>query len=94
MQRTEEEINQVTDKIYADLINEMKAGRRTYLEFLLNNCEILNNNKDFNLSSEDRLMISKSKDKFIYEAPEMIPTYLRRLCAYKARGLLSYSTQT
>lgn len=72
MQRPEEEINQVTDKIYADLINEIKAGRRTYLEFLLNNCEILNNNKDFNLSSEDRLMIRKSKDKFKYEAATLV----------------------
>ncbi len=87
MQRSDDEIIQVSEKIFRDLCKEVEIGRTTFTEFLMINCDILKDKKD--LSREDRFILKKAKDNFLYTAPEVVTYYVKIFCNYKARGILT-----
>lgn len=86
MQRSNEEIDKVSKKIYNDVMKEIHMGRMTSLDFLMRNCELLKNKKD--LTREDHILLNKYKDHFGYTAPEILISYIKSICRYKALGFL------
>jgi hypothetical protein len=84
MYRSEEEIKQVSDKIYKDLISEISRGKTTFLDFLMKHCEKLKNKMI--LTTEERLLLKNYKDFFAYTAPELVPMYAKIICDNIANG--------
>jgi hypothetical protein len=75
---TQQEVEKCSEKIKKDIAKDNK------IQFLCENCIILNEKMSVNITKIDKRILKESKDHYGYCPPEGIDEYLNRVCFYLA----------